>query len=173
MAYTSWSVVYGEQPSAAKWNILGTNDAHFADLVDPTEGDAWSSYTPTFTNTTLGSGSVAGKYKQLGKTVFFRASFTFGAGSAVSGSVTVSLPVTSIAVPDTKMPIGQVEYNDSDSSLFHGSVVWTTTTTATLRVDTTIGGVGTYVRQDVTSSTIPFTWASGDEMHVQGMYEAA
>lgn len=29
MAYASWSVVFGEQPSAAKWNILGTNDAHF------------------------------------------------------------------------------------------------------------------------------------------------
>lgn len=29
MAYTAWSVVFGEQPSAAKWNILGTNDAHF------------------------------------------------------------------------------------------------------------------------------------------------
>ena len=26
MAYQSWSVVYQEQPSAAKWNILGTND---------------------------------------------------------------------------------------------------------------------------------------------------
>ncbi len=30
MAYTAWSVVFGEQPSASKWNILGTNDAHFA-----------------------------------------------------------------------------------------------------------------------------------------------
>lgn len=29
MAYASWSVVFGEQPSAAKWNILGTNDADF------------------------------------------------------------------------------------------------------------------------------------------------
>lgn len=29
MAYASWSVVFGEQPSAAKWNILGTNDAAF------------------------------------------------------------------------------------------------------------------------------------------------
>lgn len=27
--YQSWSVVFGEQPSAAKWNILGTNDAGF------------------------------------------------------------------------------------------------------------------------------------------------
>lgn len=33
MAYASWSVVFGEQPSAAKWNILGTNDAHFNDLI--------------------------------------------------------------------------------------------------------------------------------------------
>jgi hypothetical protein len=31
MAYQTWSVVFGEQPSAAKWNILGTNDASFND----------------------------------------------------------------------------------------------------------------------------------------------
>lgn len=31
MAYTSWSVVFGEQPSATKWNILGANDASFND----------------------------------------------------------------------------------------------------------------------------------------------
>lgn len=31
MAYSSWSVVFGEQPSAAKWNILGTNDSSFND----------------------------------------------------------------------------------------------------------------------------------------------
>jgi hypothetical protein len=29
MAYQSWSVVFGEQPSASKWGILGTNDATF------------------------------------------------------------------------------------------------------------------------------------------------
>lgn len=31
MAYTAWSVVFGEQPTASKWNILGTNDASFND----------------------------------------------------------------------------------------------------------------------------------------------
>lgn len=31
MAYVAWSVVFGEQPSAAKWNILGSNDASFND----------------------------------------------------------------------------------------------------------------------------------------------
>ena len=31
MAYQEWSVVYGEVPTASKWNILGTNDASFKD----------------------------------------------------------------------------------------------------------------------------------------------
>lgn len=31
MAYAAWSVVFGEQPTASKWNILGTNDAAFND----------------------------------------------------------------------------------------------------------------------------------------------
>ena len=31
MAYSSWSVVAGEIPTASKWNILGTNDASFND----------------------------------------------------------------------------------------------------------------------------------------------
>lgn len=31
MSYAAWSVVFNEQPSAAKWNILGTNDASFND----------------------------------------------------------------------------------------------------------------------------------------------
>lgn len=31
MAYTAWSVVFGEQPTAAKWNQLGENDAGFRD----------------------------------------------------------------------------------------------------------------------------------------------
>jgi hypothetical protein len=33
-SYTSWSVVFGEQPSAAKWNILGTNDSYFDAYID-------------------------------------------------------------------------------------------------------------------------------------------
>lgn len=38
MAYQSWSVAFGEQPSAAKWNILGTNDASFADGTGINDG---------------------------------------------------------------------------------------------------------------------------------------
>lgn len=36
MAYTAWSVVFGEQPSAAKWNQLGANDALFYSFLGDT-----------------------------------------------------------------------------------------------------------------------------------------
>lgn len=34
MAYAAFSVVFGEIPSAAKWNILGTNDSYFDTYID-------------------------------------------------------------------------------------------------------------------------------------------
>jgi hypothetical protein len=45
MAYASWSVVFGEQPSAAKWNILGTNDASFNDGTGIANIDIGSGHT--------------------------------------------------------------------------------------------------------------------------------
>lgn len=38
MAYTAWSVVFGEQPTAAKWNQLGANDAGFKDGTNIDDG---------------------------------------------------------------------------------------------------------------------------------------
>lgn len=64
MAYQSWSVVFGEQPSAAKWNILGTNDSSFNDGTGiATETILSSHLAPTIINkncsgdTTINSGS--------------------------------------------------------------------------------------------------------------------
>lgn len=55
MAYASWSVVFGEQPSAAKWNILGTNDATFNTWIT---GTRYAVGTTTISAT--GSKSVTG-----------------------------------------------------------------------------------------------------------------
>lgn len=69
MAYASWSVVFGEQPSAAKWNILGTNDASFNDgtgifglyknlLAVDSNPYKFRVYRNAALNTTSGSGTV-------------------------------------------------------------------------------------------------------------------
>lgn len=52
MAYTAWSVVYGEQPTAAKWNQLGANDAGFKDGTNIDAG--------AITNSLLASTAVTG-----------------------------------------------------------------------------------------------------------------
>ena len=58
MAYTAWSVVAFEQPTAAKWNQLGDNDAYLKDVVSPMDTpSAFRAYlsanqdVPTATNT--------------------------------------------------------------------------------------------------------------------------
>jgi len=39
MAYSVWSVIAGETPTATKWNILGSNDADFDSRVNQLEID--------------------------------------------------------------------------------------------------------------------------------------
>ncbi len=57
MAYTSWSVAFAEQPSTAKWNILGTNDAHFytyaADGTNAIQQVVETDYSAVATGTTI------------------------------------------------------------------------------------------------------------------------
>lgn len=55
MAYVAWSVVFGETPSASKWNILGTNDSSFND----------------------GSGIADGALQRLRNIVYFTSSGTY------------------------------------------------------------------------------------------------
>lgn len=137
-------------------------------------GTTWAlaSYTPTFANTTLGSGTVSGSYKQIGKYIYFIASFTLGAGSAMGTAPTVTLPVTSVTM-DTADWVGNVIVNDSAVSLYKGMATWATTTTAAIKIDTTIGGAGTYVRLDPVSATAPMAWNTGDKLRIVGLYPAA
>lgn len=55
MPKQDWSVIFGEQPNAAKWNILGENDDYFDEAV--TEG--WSELGETFTYASASTITVA------------------------------------------------------------------------------------------------------------------
>mgnify|MGYP000988083254 FL=1 len=129
-------------------------------------GGAWKSWTPTWTNLTVGAGgTVVAKYTQIGKTVHYYLSFTFGTGSSV-GDVMFSLPITSTNAGDGAI-FGMVRLVDANSAYFCGYVLVNSATTAEITYDNGTGGAA------VLSSTAPFTWATNDRIVVTGTYEAA
>jgi len=133
---------------------------------------AWQSWTPTWANLTVSSSTVSAKFIQIGKTVSYRIVVILAGGNAPSGSVTFSLPVTSVTLVGTvnSTTIGHVRYLDAGTASFQGVATLATTTTATLQVGQ---ADSTYLRVANLSSTVPMTWANTDEIHIVGTYEAA
>lgn len=171
MAYVAWSVSFGEQPSAAKWNILGTNDAYFDGLIG--SGTAWTAWTPTWTNLTVGNATVAAYYQKFGKTVNAKLLYSHGSTSSVSaGGVGFSLPVTSTSTAYLAYvtPIGVGSIYDPGSFMYYGLVFWGSTTTARLRISDVSATYGKVTDFDTTT---PFTMSPGDNISASFTYEAA
>lgn len=131
--------------------------------------DAWTAWTPTLTNLTLGSGSLLARYRRIGKSVDYIFNFTFGSGSAVGTNPQFTLPVApnGTTYPDTFWFPALAYVLDSG----------TTERPAGL---TRNGGSALFFRYwDATpklttiTATAPWTWATGDRLIAQGSYEAA
>lgn len=135
-------------------------------------GTSWSlqTWNPTWTNLTVGNGTLVSKYIQIGKNVYFRLGLTWGSTTSVSGSVTFTLPVTSVAILGTQgEPMGQVALYDG-TNVFQGPLVHASTTTAIVRWYQT---QGTGMKWSNISGTSPNTWTTGAEFNMWGQYEAA
>jgi len=131
----------------------------------------WQSWTPTFTNLTVGNGTLVARYTQVGKNVTARISLIFGSTSAVSGDVSITLPVTAFtyAGASTVTPLGNVQYYNN-STIFLGNVSMSSTTSAVLRSYVV---ASTYPVTTTLSSTVPFSWAVTHQLSCQFTYEAA
>ena len=135
-------------------------------------GAAWQSWTPTWTNLTVGSGTLSAKYVQIGKTVHFRIIFVYGSGSSVGSNPTFTLPVTHVSytTPGSYLQIGYGECYDVGVASYNTAIRLNSTTVCQLYV---LNGSTTVVQPTAITSTSPFTWASGDGFAIQGTYEAA
>lgn len=131
---------------------------------------AWISWTPSYANITVGNGTVVSKYIQLGKTVRFKYKLTFGSTTSISGTPTVSFPVTATADLDVNtgvVGVGQVLDSSAASSSYVMLPIWVSTTTFK-----PVGYDTSNVKFDFSASS-PFTWAVGDILYMAGEYEAA
>lgn len=137
----------------------------------PALNPTWTAWTPTLTNLTLGNGTKTGRYCQIGKVVHFRFWFKLGSTSAVASAPAFSLPVAAPALTAATEAIGIAEFYDSSAGdVFDGAAFLDSTTTARFFAR---GASLTYTQRANPTSTVPFTWATNDEIAVNGTYEAA
>jgi hypothetical protein len=131
---------------------------------------AWTSWTPTWTNLTVGNGTVVARYCQVGKIVQAFIGFNMGSTSSMGSGPFFTLPVTAVA-PGSNTPLGIMYLEDSGVAGFIGNIAYRTTTTSQLYA---ISANGTFLGGNsfLTSST-PFTWGTGDFFNGYFSYEAA
>lgn len=112
MAYTAWSVVYGEQPTAAKWNQLGANDAGFKDGTNIDAGAiteakiAASAVTSAKLNVIPTTDANGWKVYSFGTTKLYKKRVTFS--NTVAGLVV--FPISSNNLPVGVSTIGNATY---------------------------------------------------------------
>lgn len=130
----------------------------------------WVAWTPTWTNLTTTSGTNGSKYQKIGKTVIAKIVFTLGASSSVSSNPYFTLPVTS-TTDATQIGYGAGSaYDSSTSATYHLQVEYRGNTTAYLKAGAS-SGAG--ILLSGVTSTIPFTWATSDQIAITFAYEAA
>lgn len=121
----------------------------------------WASYTPSLSNATLGNGTLNFFYRYVGwKSVHVRGTFTLGSTSAVSGLLGFGYPDSTSADTNPRS-IGHAWMFDDSGSDFIGSCQ-------------TVSSIAVYGPGIVaTSSTSPFTWATGDSVSIDVIFEIA
>lgn len=130
---------------------------------------AKTSYTPTLTGFTLGNGTIAGSYTQIGKWVWFEATFTMGTTSAAASAIpTCTLPVTA-AAGTVNNALCRAQFTDAGTAAYLAAARVLSTTTCAAYI---IGSSGVLTTP---STTTPFTWtpANNDVIYWSGIYEAA
>jgi hypothetical protein len=131
-------------------------------------GWTWQSWTPTWTNLTIGNGTLVAKYCQIGKVVFFQLSLIFGNTTAIgSNAVQFSLPAETSTSYLVQSPIAQFTYF-SGSSVYVGLAKWQSSSLLYLTVN---NGSATYDTVSDIGTTIPFTWGTTNQLFGSGFYQ--
>ena len=137
-------------------------------------GWAWQTWTPTWTNLTVGNGVVNySKYIQTGKTVVAKYSLTLGTTSSIGSAPNFTVPVTAIADSAASGAIwGTLGYVDvsAGGTIYNGVVLYASTTTGDMFA---MNSSGSYSSLTYFSSTIPVAYGTGDKLNFEITYEAA
>jgi hypothetical protein len=134
-------------------------------------GLSWSgastSFTPTLTNITLGNGTSTASYVRVGNLICLTGKITLGSTTTIAAGAKISLPVNAKLA---KVQSASVHYQDTGTNDIVGFFLIDAVSTARFYV---IDASATYSVYQGISATIPFTWASTDEIIYNLVYEVA
>lgn len=167
MAYTTPATwVAGAVLTAAQLNAQLRDNLNAA---FPLGVDAWTSWTPTLVNLTLGNGTVSAKYHRIGRRICWRFKFTLGSTSAVGTLPSFTLPVPAHAdYLTTDSFLGGATLIDTGVAGYGGLVVCSS---GGAPIFLRVGGSG--AANVAVTATAPFTWGTGDVLSANGTYESA
>lgn len=130
---------------------------------------AYTSYTPTWTNLSVGAGTNTGHYVQIGEFVHWTAEAVLGSGFSVTGIVNIDFPVPAADYYQAATG-GQVWLEDANGTDYYGALSRLNSTTSRVAV---YNAASTYLTFTFMNTTVPFSWASGDRCVINGVYRAA
>ena len=145
-----------------------TLDGKFATIAN-FPATAWTTYTPTLTNMTLGNGTVTAKYAKLGKIVHLRITFVLGSTSTMGTGPTFSLPPSLTVESGQSYPNGTLSILDSGTAGYVGTIEIVSTNLQCWILSTS----GAYPQFANITSTVPMTWTTSDSLSVTAIYEVA
>ena len=128
--------------------------------------EAWTAYTPTGTNFTVGDGTLSGRYARVDKLIHIRVNFAAGATTTYTASgMTLTLPVAAHATSEQALHL----------KVFTGSVIYVGNAALTAGATTCslfIPTAAADCRLLGMSTATPNPGTTGN-FQIQGTYEAA
>ena len=115
----------------------------------------WTTYTPTWTNLTVGDGTQDADYRYIGGDLRVRGLLTFGSTTAVTGNISQNLPNSETADATGASGSG-VAADDPRRYPLVVDCLPSDSTFVFYHAESTNDGV--------VNATAPFTWASGDKL---------
>jgi hypothetical protein len=132
-------------------------------------GGAYTAYTPTFVNLTLGNGTYTARYLLVGKMCHVEIAIYFGSTTSVGGAMQVSLPFNAGNLGNYHYA-ANTTFQDSGTANYIGGAVLVTANSLYL---VALNTAGTYIGESPTSATVPFTWTTNDRITISHVYEVA
>jgi hypothetical protein len=131
---------------------------------------AWTAYTPTLTNITLGNGTMTARFTQVGAKTYI-GSVIIAAGSTTTysaGNFRITTPVTATSINPPLVAVG-AGYVDNGTPASRYPVAAYLADTTHFQLDV---GNGTSAPNNVTN-LIPFTFGTGANISFTFLFEAA